>query len=93
MYTAYGISQEPDYLTLKRIKNAIPQYNSGHIEKMHELKKLMSSEYPKFRLTGNYIDGSGIPHIINYAKQEVMALRDIAVSQQAKSHIKMPTSS
>ncbi|CAI2360719.1 unnamed protein product [Moneuplotes crassus] len=67
----YGITQGADYISLKKNFECIPQYNTGHIQKMHDIVQTMNTELPRFRLTGNYIDGSGIPHIVNYAKREV----------------------
>ena len=61
-----------------KIKDAIPQYNTGHIKKMHDLVTIFDQHIPRFRLTGNYIDGSGIPHIINYAKSEAMKIKEMA---------------
>lgn len=86
----YGISREPDYITIKKTYDAIPQYKVGHIAKMDSLKKLVEEESPHLRIIGNYIDGSGIPHIINYAKREVEAITSLAQITSYPS--KAPTS-
>ena len=80
MARTYGILDAPDFVTLKKAHQWIPQYTVGHIERTWKLTSLMSQELPRFRITGNYIDGSGIPHIIHYSKNQVMKIAEIAKS-------------
>ena len=78
MARTYGITDPPEFVTLKRAYNWIPQYTSGHIDRMSILLSIFEKDLPRFRITGNYIDGSGIPHIIHYSKKEVLKIAELA---------------
>lgn len=82
MEKVYGVNRGPDYVTIKRLPMCIPQYKPGHIEKMYNLVQTLNQNCPRFRMTGNFIDGSGIPHLFNYAKREVNALKAYTHQQQ-----------
>ena len=59
------INVEPDFTLVSRWKNAMPQYNVGHKERIGEWKKLLSKEFPGVLLAGSSFEGLGIPDCID----------------------------
>lgn len=58
-----GISSEPEFCKISKIKNAIPQFNIGH----REIKKSIYNElkqHPNIFLTGNYLEGISVNEAI-----------------------------
>ena len=46
---------------------------------MNKFVKTMDEELPRLRVAGNFIDGSGLPHIVNYSKREVRSLKQYGI--------------
>ena len=65
-----GISAQPEYIEIRRLPQAIPQYNVGHRDRLEqideELKKL-----PGVFLTGNYLNGISLSSVIVNARNAV----------------------
>lgn len=68
----------PDCITVKHLPRCIPQYKVGHLTWINQLWEALDNEYPMLWISGNYLDGSGLPYIINYAKLQVKKLRDLS---------------
>ena len=68
------INVEPDFTLVSRWKNAMPQYNVGHKERIGEWKKIVANHLPGVFLAGSSFDGLGLPDCIN---QGVSAVGDV----------------
>lgn len=58
-----GISSAPLFARVFRWDCALPQYSTGHLERVAEMEKIIS-DMPGFHLTGNSFHGIGIPDCI-----------------------------
>ena len=63
------IKAKPEFSIITRYKNARPQYNVGHLERVAELRANTSKELPGIFLTGSSYDGVGIPDCIQHGEQ------------------------
>ncbi|WP_087973339.1 protoporphyrinogen oxidase [Oceanobacillus rekensis] len=63
------IKAKPEFSMITRYKNARPQYNVGHLERVAELRANTSKELPGIFLTGSSYDGVGIPDCIEHGEK------------------------
>ena len=61
-----GISQLPSFSHGHAWQRAIPQYNLGHNQHIHQLDQ-MQSKYPSIRLVGNYLRGPALGACVDQA--------------------------
>ncbi|MBT3235777.1 MAG: protoporphyrinogen oxidase [Bdellovibrionales bacterium] len=54
-----GISDQPIFTSISKIKNAIPQYNMGHRSKKESIRAILNSSKSLF-LASNYLDGISV---------------------------------
>lgn len=63
-----NIRKEPDFCKLVRIKNAIPQYNIGHLE-IKEKVRILLEKHNDIYLTGNYLNGVSVNEAVRSSNQ------------------------
>lgn len=66
-----GLASVPKAITLKRVREALPQYEVGHLETMAALNARFRQALPSCFLVGNYISGVGVNACIERAQQVV----------------------
>lgn len=64
-----GISAEAEVLSQRIIKNAIPQYTAGHLERMAVLAKAQQ-EWPELIFIGNYLEGISVGDVVRHSVQK-----------------------
>jgi oxygen-dependent protoporphyrinogen oxidase len=64
------ISTAPDFVSIGRWPQAMPQYEVGHLEKVAAIVQ-MTSGIPRLQLIGNAYRGIGIPDCVREGKQAV----------------------
>ncbi|MFQ5731963.1 MAG: protoporphyrinogen oxidase [Planctomycetaceae bacterium] len=70
-----GVDGEPDFLELHRYENAMPQYHVGHLERVDEIERLVSS-HRGLEIAGNAFRGVGIPDCVHSGEQAAERLVD-----------------
>ncbi|MCD7034870.1 protoporphyrinogen oxidase [Metabacillus sp. GX 13764] len=65
------ISAEPEMAVVTRWKEAMPQYNVGHKQKIAEIKEEVKKKYPGLYLAGASYEGIGLPDCIDQGMQAV----------------------
>ncbi|GAB3060429.1 protoporphyrinogen oxidase [Virgibacillus ainsalahensis] len=65
------IKSEPEFRVITRWRNARPQYNVGHLERIAEVRKEAHQHVPGVFLTGSSYDGVGIPDCIDQGEKAV----------------------
>lgn len=68
-----GITERPLSVSIRRYPNAMPQYHTGHLEKVARIQNHLKT-IPGLFLTGNAFEGIGIPDCIRKAKEQAGAL-------------------
>ncbi len=66
-----GIEAEPELHLVTRWRNAMPQYEVGHRERLQAIEKKLAAEYPAVKLLGASYRGIGLPDCIDQAVQAV----------------------
>ena len=74
LHITMGISDKPTYMSIKRIKEAIPQYAVGHTRRIFDIDQSLD-QVPGVFLTGNYLGGIGVPDVIDHARRTAMKVR------------------
>jgi oxygen-dependent protoporphyrinogen oxidase len=62
-----GVSTGPSWQKLVRWDQAMPQYLTGHLERVKRIRELLN-ETPNLHVIGNAFDGVGIPQCIRLAR-------------------------
>ncbi|SER73540.1 protoporphyrinogen oxidase [Salipaludibacillus aurantiacus] len=65
------IEGEPHFYRIKRWKESMPQYEVGHVEKLHYVKTKLAEHYPQVTLTGASYHGIGLPDCVDQGKKAV----------------------
>jgi oxygen-dependent protoporphyrinogen oxidase len=68
-----GISAAPRFVRVFRWACAMPQYQTGHLERVAEMERLLQ-EVPGVHIAGNSFYGIGIPDCIRSARKAVDAI-------------------
>ncbi len=68
-----GIQAKPLFIDVKRYPRALPQYETGHLERVARIEQ-MSSQYPGLFFAGNGFRGFGITDCIRQAKIAIASL-------------------
>lgn len=58
------IKAKPEFHVVTRWKNARPQYNVGHVEKIEKARKYTEEHLPGVYLAGSSYEGAGIPDCV-----------------------------
>lgn len=58
------LKAKPEFHVVTRWKNARPQYNVGHVEKMDTIRKYTNEHLPGVFLAGSSYEGAGIPDCV-----------------------------
>ncbi|WP_066250828.1 protoporphyrinogen oxidase [Neobacillus drentensis] len=66
-----NITEKPLFHVVTRWKQAMPQYNVGHIERMKSVKESLTKELPGVFLAGGSYEGVGIPDCIDQGEAAV----------------------
>ncbi len=69
-----GIDAEPDAVSVRIARSAIPQYFVGHMEKIDRIGTILARIYPRMTLTGNSFLGVSVNDCIANSKRIVESL-------------------
>ncbi len=73
-----GLSRQPRFARVFRWEYALPQYETGHLERVAEAEKLLA-ELPGIQIIGNSFYGIGIPDCIRSARLAVERITSAAL--------------
>jgi oxygen-dependent protoporphyrinogen oxidase len=73
--TLLGQDVEPKVLTVHLWKRAIPQYNLGHLQRLHRIERQLQ-QFPGLYLCGNYSDGVALGDCVRRAQERADELRE-----------------
>lgn len=79
-----GIQAAPELVSLKRYRNAMPQYEVGHLERVEAIERLVLG-HPGLFLTGNAYRGVGIPDCIRQAGEAAEQIFNYLPERVARS--------
>ncbi|PLT27725.1 protoporphyrinogen oxidase [Peribacillus deserti] len=65
------ITSKPEFTIVTRWKDAMPQYNVGHKQRITALKQQLSEEMPGIILAGSSYEGLGLPDCIDQGEEAV----------------------
>lgn len=68
-----GVTAEPSLTLVRRWRDAMPQYEVGHLDRVAEIER-MASEIPGLELAGAYLRGVGIPDCIASGERAAEAI-------------------
>ncbi|MDD5225560.1 MAG: protoporphyrinogen oxidase [Candidatus Omnitrophica bacterium] len=71
---SFDIQAQPLFINVERYPNALPQYETGHLERVAQIEK-ETLRYPGLFLTGNGFLGFGITDCIRQARMAASTLR------------------
>ncbi|MCH9632940.1 MAG: Protoporphyrinogen oxidase [Chlamydiae bacterium] len=63
------IHVNPQYFEVFELNNAIPQYDIGHSESVHQFNEELKAKLPYLSFCGSSFHGLSVPMCINYAKK------------------------
>jgi oxygen-dependent protoporphyrinogen oxidase len=63
------VKAEPEFHVVTRWKNARPQYNVGHLEKIAKVREHTSKNLPGVYLAGSSFEGAGIPDCVTQGEK------------------------
>ncbi len=75
-----GIEEKPAATLVTQIDNAFPQMTVGHTQRMHALEKKIGEDYPRLKITGNFLYGVGVSDCITAARSAVENLLSVVPS-------------
>jgi oxygen-dependent protoporphyrinogen oxidase len=75
------ISATPDFVRTLTFKEAIPQFDLGHKQKIGLIKEKLFKKYPACRLLGNYLTGPSVNDCIANSSQLVVNLQQELLSR------------
>lgn len=64
LQTVVGLQHKPLFTVVTRWKQAMPQYNVGHAERLAQLKEEMHEVYPNVYLAGSSYEGISMPECV-----------------------------
>jgi oxygen-dependent protoporphyrinogen oxidase len=68
-----GISGRPNWTTIARWSNSMPQYHVGHLDRIARIEARVAA-IPGLALAGSAYRGVGIPHAIHSGERAVEAV-------------------
>ncbi|MGJ9382937.1 protoporphyrinogen oxidase [Salipaludibacillus sp. CF4.18] len=68
------IEGDPLFYRIKRWKEAMPQYEVGHLEQLQKVRQGLSEAYPGIDLVGASYNGIGLPDCVDQGKAAVKRL-------------------
>lgn len=71
-----NIKKAPEFSVITRWKKARPQYNVGHLDKIHFVQDEVKAQLPGVFLAGSSYEGVGIPDCIYQGEQAVQSVLD-----------------
>jgi protoporphyrinogen/coproporphyrinogen III oxidase len=63
----FGIQAKPLFIDVRRYPSALPQYETGHLERVAQIEKMVG-RYPGLYVTGNGFRGFGITDCVRQAR-------------------------
>lgn len=63
------IKGKPEFSIVTRWKNARPQYNVGHLDRVNDVREQIEAELPGVYLIGSSYDGAGIPDCMDHGEK------------------------
>ncbi|CAM3970771.1 protoporphyrinogen oxidase [Alkalicoccus chagannorensis] len=80
LFSIMGVKAKPEHVFITRYRNAMPQYQIGHKQRLDELQAAMEETYPGVEILGASFRGIGMPDCVTQAEK---AASRIAHAQQA----------
>ncbi|WP_027091270.1 protoporphyrinogen oxidase [Cohnella thermotolerans] len=71
-----GLTAEPEFVEITRLRRSMPQYPVGHVERLAAFKRRLEERLPGVYATGAAFDGVGLPDCVAMARDiagEIMA--------------------
>lgn len=68
------ITGEPEFSIVTRLYNSMPQYEVGHIDKIHTIQHYVSTHYPNLVITGASFEAVGLPDCISQAQKAALKI-------------------
>ncbi|MBM7694031.1 oxygen-dependent protoporphyrinogen oxidase [Peribacillus deserti] len=75
------ITSHPDFTIVSRWKDAMPQYNVGHKQRVAALKQHAADELPGVILAGSSYEGQGLPDCIDQGEEAVELVLEYLVKK------------
>ncbi|WP_284139472.1 protoporphyrinogen oxidase [Virgibacillus sp. LDC-1] len=69
-----NIQKAPEFYVVTRWKNAMPQYNVGHLARISEIRNQAKKQLPGVFLTGSSYEGIGLPDCMEQGEEAVKAV-------------------
>ena len=66
-----NITEKPELYVISRWKEAMPQYNVGHRQRVDKVKTDTKEKFPGMFLCGSSFDGVGLPDCIDQGEAAV----------------------
>lgn len=79
------IDRTPLWAAVSHFPSAMPQYETGHLEKVRRIKE-EARQHSGLYLTGNAYEGVGIPDCIHHAEQTAEQIANYLVSHEESSY-------
>ncbi|RXZ82237.1 protoporphyrinogen oxidase [Paenibacillaceae bacterium] len=64
-----GITAQPEFVEITRLRRSMPQYPVGHVENMAKLRRRAAEQLPGVWMTGAAFDGVGLPDCVRQGKE------------------------
>ncbi|UBH14286.1 protoporphyrinogen oxidase [Macrococcus armenti] len=68
------ISGEPEFSIVTKLPNSMPQYEVGHIDKIHAIQHYIATHYPNLVITGASFEAVGLPDCIAQAQKAALKI-------------------
>jgi protoporphyrinogen/coproporphyrinogen III oxidase len=79
-----GVEVRPTFIEISRHPEAMPQYTTGHLERLNELERLLPAAWPGVVLTGRSYRGVGIPDCIQQGHDAAKRMTDMLHTAYSK---------
>lgn len=63
-----GLTAEPEFVEITRLRRSMPQYPVGHTDRIAEFRRQLAERLPGVYATGAPFDGVGLPDCVEMAK-------------------------
>lgn len=84
-----GVTAEPEFVEITRLKRSMPQYPIGHVQAIQRLREQVGKELPGIYLAGQPYEGVGMPDCIRSGRiageQSIAFLADMCSAEEDKS--------
>lgn len=84
-----GITSEPEFVEITRLKHSMPQYPVGHVQAIQKLRASVGTQLPGVFLAGQPYEGVGMPDCIHSGR--MAGEQSVAILAETASENGMPT--